>query len=541
MFVGGGVMGRVFQRAIGIGLLCLSVSSMVWAQAAARPQYTDKEKQRMAEIAKRPEVVAEIDAAWANVQRQDKEFAFHVNSTAGGADWRSNPQWLEVWQKYGRLYDNPILVNYINTLGQKLVPPDSPNLYAFRLVLDPTPTAEALSTGTIYLSTGLVSLLDNEAQLAYVLAHEVAHVERKHMYEQIRSDVLEDKLAVELAASSAKKKAIFGAVMAVGGGALGAAIGGNAGKALTAVSAGAAIVGSTVLFRNKFEPTRWEALHEGEADEFALNAVLNTKYDLREVPKVYTRMAGLISRDKRLGLGFVGDPDRLKQRSAYVEGQIAGPLKAKIDASLNQAGLTGSSAEFAILMAALKRDNGVIAAEYDLMPMAKENFIDAEKLRSNDPRIQYELGKLYAITGRTPEEKQLALTHFQNAIRYDAGRGSFPEPHLQYALQLIAQNNPASQPEIQESLKKYVSLYQRAHGGALPDNMHIIYDYLLMAGDEKWSASPAAVIATRDNEPLPVLNNAPAAAATPAANPSARQTPAARPVSTPRPAATPRP
>jgi hypothetical protein len=504
-------------------VLSIALAAPAFAQAPqARPQYTDKEKQKLAEIAKRPEIIAEVDSTWANVRRQDKEFAFHINTTAGGGDWRANPQWFDVWQKYGRLYDNPILANYINTLGQRLVPANSPHLYAFRLTLDPTPTAEALSTGTIYVSTGLVSLLDNEAQLAYVLAHEIAHVERNHMYDEIRNGVLEAQLDKELEVSAQKKRAIFGLAAAIGGGMLGAKVGGNAGAAIGAIGAAAGMIGSTVLFRNKFEPTVWDALHESQADDTAMNAVLEQRFDLREVPKVYTRLAGVVSRDKRIGLGFIGDADRVKQRTAYVEGQISGPMKAKIDASLGSGGLVGSSAEFAVLMAALKRDNGVIAMEYDMMPMAKENFIDAEKLRSNDPRVQYELGRLYAITGKTAEEKQMAITHFQNAIRYDAGRGSFPEPHLQFALQLIAQNNPASQPEIQESLKRYVTLYQREHGGQLPNNMHIIYDYLLMAGDDKWSATPAAVIATRDNLPLPVLTSAPAAVA-PVAPPERKQ------------------
>src|SRR5689334_5473574 len=104
----------------GLCLVLTCTAGPALSQGITRPEYTDKERQKLAEIAKRPEVVAGIDAAWANIQRQDKEFAFHVNTTAGGGDWRANPQWLEVWQKYGRLYDNPILVNYINTVGQRL-------------------------------------------------------------------------------------------------------------------------------------------------------------------------------------------------------------------------------------------------------------------------------------------------------------------------------------------------------------------------------------------------------------------------------------
>src|SRR5437660_8558261 len=120
---------RVVVLAISIPIVALLSAPVVAQPVSARPQYSDKEKQKLAEIAKRPETIAEIESKWANIRRQDKEFAFHVNSTVGGGDWRNNPQWLDVWQKYGRLYDNPILVNYINTLGQRLVPTNSPHLY----------------------------------------------------------------------------------------------------------------------------------------------------------------------------------------------------------------------------------------------------------------------------------------------------------------------------------------------------------------------------------------------------------------------------
>ena len=521
-------MRRRFPPLAAVAVLVLAAASAALAQGSARPVYNDKDKQKLAEISKRPEVVEQIDAAWQNVRRQDMEFAFRVNTAATLGDWRNDPQWLDVWSKYGRLYDNPILVNYVNSLGQRLVPQNSPNLYAFRLLLDPTPRAEALSTGTIYVTTGLVSLLDNEAQLAYVLAHEIAHVERSHMQEAIRNEILETELDKEREKSSQRKRALFGAAMAVAGGVAGNQLGGASG-AITGALAGFAggQVGGAFLFRNKFEPTQWDSVHENEADEAGLNAMLNQQFDVREAPRVYVRVAGLVQKDKRLGLGFIGDSARVRERTAYVESQIGGSLKPKIDQALTKGGLVGSSPEFAVLMAALKRDNGIVALDYDFLPMAKDNLEEAAKLRSNDPRAHYYLGKLYAQTGRSAEEKQLAVTHLQNAIRYDAERGSFPDPHLEYALSLIAQNNPASQPEIRESLKRYVGLYQRQHRGEVPQNMHIIYDYLLMAGESAWYAPPVSVIAPRDNQPLPVSTGAaaepaPAPAATPAARPAAR-------------------
>jgi len=164
------------------------------------------------------------------------------------------------------------------------VPQGSPNLYSFRLLLDPVPRAEALSTGTIYISTGLVSMLDSEAQLAYVLGHEIAHVERRHTYNTIRNEILEEEFDREKQADVGKKRAIFGAVSAIGGAAAGGAIGGYSGALIGAGIGAAGGIAGAFLFRNKFQPTEWSTLYEDEADEAGLKYMLEQNYDAREIP-----------------------------------------------------------------------------------------------------------------------------------------------------------------------------------------------------------------------------------------------------------------
>jgi hypothetical protein len=86
----------------------------------------------------------------------------------------------------------------------------------------------------------------------------------------------------------------------------------------------------------------------------------------------------------------------------------------------------------------------------------------------------------------------------------DQQRGFYAGPHLERALYLISQNNPADQEIIKEELKSYVSSYQRQHAGALPNNMYIIYDYFSLAGDDSWYVPPAAVVSTKNVDPLAV-------------------------------------
>jgi peptidase M48-like protein len=467
-------------------------------------ELSDADKKKMAEIADRPEVKEEIQSAWDAKRQDDLEYAYNVNSSLHFSEM-IGPQLAEFRQKYGQLYDNPILQEYLNNIGQHIVPADSPNTYSFKLLLDPVPRAESFSTGSVYISTGLVAMLDNEAQLAYILGHEIAHVEKNHFYNQIRNQILEQELYKEKEASTEKKRAIFTGVTALAGAGIGGGLAGRGG-ALTGglIGFGGGLVGSQFLFRNKMTVTEWSVVYENEADDAGFKYMLDQSYDVREVPRLYTRLENTVTRDSRVGLGFISRLSRVKERSAHALELLNGSFKVTIDAKLKAGGLTGSSPEFSLIMAALKRDNGIIALDYDLYDVARDNLEEAVNLRSNDARAQYYLGRVISITARTPADRQQATAAFLKSIQYDEGRGAYPDPHLEHALSLIADKNSANSDEIRKELQTYVALYQREHAGQLPTNMPILYDYFTLAGDATWYVPPATVISTKNVEALRV-------------------------------------
>jgi len=486
------------HRGLLSALLLLALAPGLPAQTSASEaaaKYSDKDKKKLAEIAQRPEVKDRIQAEWDKIRRGDMNLAYRVNTSGSvQASW----QLAELRNDYGQLYNNPMLQRYLNDLGQRIVPRDSANLYAFRLLLDPQPRAEALSTGTIYVSTGLVSLLDNEAQLSYVLAHEIAHVERNHMYNRLRDEILDDELQKEKSIEAEKKRAGMALFGAIAGAAIGGAAGGGSWAALGSMAgAGLGYGIGTAAFRNRFEPTEWAKVFEDEADAEGVRLMLDQNYDAREIPRLYTRLDNLVARDRRLGLGFVGSPHRVRERTAHIQNLLTGTYRPVLEQRMSAGGLKGAGGDFSLLMSALKRDNGIVALEYDLFAMAKDNLMEAAALRSSDASVHHYLGRTLVQTGRTAEEKQQAMNEFLLAMKYDAQRGAYPDPHLEYALFVQAQN-PTAQAEIQRELKTYVVLYQREHAGALPQNMPIIYDYLSLAGNAEWYAPPAAVISTKN-------------------------------------------
>ncbi len=82
----------------------------------------------------------------------------------------------------GMLVDDPLLVEYINNLGNKLVSVSNNKDYRFNFFIidDNSINAFALPGGYIGIHYGLITASRNESELASVLAHEIAHVTQRH-------------------------------------------------------------------------------------------------------------------------------------------------------------------------------------------------------------------------------------------------------------------------------------------------------------------------------------------------------------------------
>lgn len=89
---------------------------------------------------------------------------------------------VEVFNRYGGAYDDPELLRYVNLVGQAVADVSSrPDIdYHFAIVNTEFPNAFATPGGYVFVSIGLLRMIENEAELAGVLAHEVAHIARKH-------------------------------------------------------------------------------------------------------------------------------------------------------------------------------------------------------------------------------------------------------------------------------------------------------------------------------------------------------------------------
>ncbi|WP_456370249.1 M48 family metalloprotease [Thermodesulfatator atlanticus] len=94
---------------------------------------------------------------------------------------------LETLQKQGVLLDDPEIVGYVQDVGERIIAHIGPHYFPFKfyVVKDPSLNAFAVPGGMIFVNTGLLEEIDREDELAGVLAHELAHVQARHLAKRI--------------------------------------------------------------------------------------------------------------------------------------------------------------------------------------------------------------------------------------------------------------------------------------------------------------------------------------------------------------------
>ena len=92
----------------------------------------------------------------------------------------------------------PVTEAYLNEVGQRLVAAanDPRWKFSFQIVDQEEPNSFAIAGGGIYVSRGLLVLLEREDELACVLAHEIAHVTQRHLAREQRESLLPRILSV---------------------------------------------------------------------------------------------------------------------------------------------------------------------------------------------------------------------------------------------------------------------------------------------------------------------------------------------------------
>lgn len=339
--------------------------------------------------------------------------AAHAAPKSEGLDENSEKRlWIRAEEetrridRSGWLYEDRDLENYVNAVARKLLQPGSSSI-TVKIIRNPYINATAYPTGRIYVHTGILAAMENEAQLATLLGHEITHVVKRHAAQEFTKMKKRSESKVNLTAWL-----------------------GSLGEAAGQWSILASVKG-------------YSRELETEADREGLKQSVRAGYDPREAPKLFE----LFDQDSYAQKGKVPfvysshpkNQDRIKSYEQLLAGEYKGAQGAV------------NAEEFRRHTTRLLLDN----AELDLK---RGNFASAERAaekylawKPTDSRAYFLLGEIFRENGETDAEKQ-ALVNYQKAT---ALRKDYPEPYR--AMGMIAYKKGEKQ-EARKNLERYLSL-----------------------------------------------------------------------------------
>jgi predicted Zn-dependent protease len=96
-------------------------------------------------------------------------------------------EFMRVVLEHFELIEDPNIINYVNKIGNKIVTalPPQPFNYRFYIIKEDVYNAFASPAGNIFINSGLFEAMENEEELAGILAHEIAHVVCRHISQRI--------------------------------------------------------------------------------------------------------------------------------------------------------------------------------------------------------------------------------------------------------------------------------------------------------------------------------------------------------------------
>ena len=290
-------------------------------------------------------------------------------------------------QQGGQYILDKSLQGYVNRVGQKLARvSDQPQLpYEFVVLNNSTPNAWALPGGKIAVNRGLLVMLEDEAELAAVLGHEIVHAAARH------------------SAASMSQQQVLGAGLAV----LGATTKDTAYGDL--VNLGSQLGGSAYI-------ARYGRGNELESDEYGMKYMAAAGYDPQGAVRLQKKFVALSKGSQAGGLQalFASHPPSQARVNANIE-------HAK---KLAKGGTTNRSA-YQKAITQLKRDSDAYKTYDNALAAVKNNQYDqALSLVRQAQKQQPKEAAFYALEGDLLAHKkqfQGAYTAYDRAVQKNPG------------------------------------------------------------------------------------------------------------------------
>jgi predicted Zn-dependent protease len=289
---------------------------------------------------------------------------------------------------------DPQLQAYVDRVGKSLVPKwvDSKDFqFTFTLVNDPTLNAFAMPDGTVVIHSGLLAVLENEAQLATVLGHEIAHATHRHGYRGFKDQ---------------QKKQMWAGL---GSMAAGIALGSQTDSALVGLATG---LGTNLALQAAVNGHGRKL--EDEADVIGLYYMVEAGYDYMEAPEVWRVFNNYTKDQSKVSNFFFSNHSTHAARI----NNLTKAINADYRASVPRAKLKTNEDEYQKVVERVQRENAAANLQGQEYARAQRGLAAQLDRNPNDANAHYNMGRVLWAQGGAKNAEQV-LESFAAAIQLD--------------------------------------------------------------------------------------------------------------------------
>ncbi len=310
-------------------------------------------------------------------------------------------EFMRVVLKHFELIEDPLIADYLNKVGNKIVAvlPKQPFTYHFYVIKEDVYNAFAAPAGHVFINSGLFAAMESEEELAGILAHEIAHVECRHISQKIERS---SKISLVTLAGI-----VAGIFLGIGG----------AGSAAEAVTMGALAAGKSMSLA-------YSRSDEMQADQIGLRYLAKAGYDgsglLKVLKKIRSKHWFGSDQIPTYLTTHPAPDDRIAYIDTWLEthGKTKSPTTATnpYDFKRARTRLTAMYGEESMVLRTLKANvakhpedpmahygYGLILARTGNRKDASIHLKIALEKNAFDPYILKDLGRIYFLDGRYAE------------------------------------------------------------------------------------------------------------------------------------------
>jgi predicted Zn-dependent protease len=294
--------------------------------------------------------------------------------------WQKAEHEQRAFESSGLIYQDQVLEDYLNQLAFRLQPRPSDLEIRVKVIRNTRLNAIAYPNGVIYIHSGLLARMDNEAQLAAVLAHEIIHCTQRHALRAFRE--AKDQPALFRTVEHTLSRT----------------------RGLQDIAGLMGISGAIVAFSGHIREL------EAEADRMGIELIVRAGYDPKEALSIFDQMIYEVEEEK-IEEPLSGSHPTVRQRIFNLQNLIDTQYPEKGSEILN-------TEIFLAKLARLFLDNVELDIQHGRFKAARSGVEKHLRIKPDDARAYFLLGEIYRQRQQEGDTLK-ALDYYDQAVILD--------------------------------------------------------------------------------------------------------------------------